>query len=426
MNHSAALVAAKQAAKQLDSQDPLAAFRSRFVIDDPDLIYLDGNSLGRLPTAALEVSQQVVREEWGGRLIRGWSDGWMDLAGRIGDKIGRLVGAEEGELRIADSTSVNLFKLTVAALRAQPGRTRVVTDDLNFPSDVYILKAAIEAAGGHHRLEIVPSQDGISTPLSLLETVIDEHTALVALSHTAFKSAYVHDMAAVNQLAHEHGALMLWDLGHSAGAVQVELRGSGADLAVGCTYKYLNGGPGAPAFLYVRRELQERLENPISGWLGHADPFSFLMDYAPADGVRRFMTGSPPIISTALIEPGVDLLLEAGMEAVRAKSVAQTSFLLDLWESELRPLGYELRSPRAPERRGSHVALGHPEGWRICQALIAEYSVIPDFRVPDNLRLGVAPLYNTFEELARSVEAMWEIVAQRRYDGYAVERTGVT
>jgi kynureninase len=425
MNESAVF----KAARELDQQDPLAPFRSRFVIDDPELIYLDGNSLGRLPIAAVERAQQIVRDEWGCRLIRGWSDSpnsWMDLAGRIGDKIGGLVGAEPGELRVADSTSVNLFKLAVAALRAQPGRSRLITDDLNFPSDVYILQAAIEAVGGHHRLEIVPSSDGITTPLSLLETVVDEHTALVALSHTAFKSAFVHDMTAVNHLAHQHGALILWDLSHSAGAVQVELRGSGADLAVGCTYKYLNGGPGAPAFLYVRRELQDRLENPISGWLGHADPFSFVLDYAPAEGIRRFMTGSPPIASTALVEPGVDLLLEAGMEAVRAKSVAQTSFLLDLWETELKPLGFELRSPRAPERRGSHLALGHPEAWRICQALIAEYHVIPDFRVPDNLRLGVAPLYNTFEELAKAMNALRQIVEERRYARYTTERTGVT
>lgn len=414
------------AARSLDSQDPLARFRARFASDDPKLIYLDGNSLGRLPLAAVERVQEVVRSEWGGRLIRGWRDSWLDLPARLGDKIGRLVGADPGELRVADSTSVNLFKLAVAALRAQPGRTRIVTDDLNFPSDLYVLKAAIEAAGGHHRLDIVASSDGISTPLTLLETVVDENTALVTLSHTAFKSAYVHEMTAVNQLAHDHGALVLWDLSHSAGAVQVDLRGSGADLAVGCTYKYLNGGPGAPAFLFVRGDLQSRLENPLSGWLGHADPFSFVLDYAPAEGLRRFATGSPPIVSMALIEPGVDLLLEAGMEALRAKSVAQTSFLLELWETLLRPVGYELRSPRNPERRGSHLALGHPEAWRICQSLIADHGVIPDFRVPDNLRLGVAPLYNTFEELALAVEALRRIVCDREYEKYSHERGAVT
>ena len=414
------------AARQLDAADPLASFRSRFVVDDPRLIYLDGNSLGRLPVAAVERVQEVVRAEWGSRLIRAWSEGWFELNSRIGDKIGRLVGAEPGEVRVADSTSVNLFKLATAALRAQMGRTRIVTDDLNFPSDLYILQAAIEAAGARHRLEIVRSPDGITMPVELMRTFIDEQTALVALSHTAFKSAYLHDMTAVNQLAHENGALVLWDLSHSAGAVPIELRHSGADLAVGCTYKYLCGGPGAPAFLYVRRELQERLENPISGWLGHADPFSFELDYTPAPGLQRFMTGSPPVVSTALIEPGVELLLEAGMEAVRAKSVAQTSFLLDFWESELQPLGYDLRSPRNPGRRGSHLALGHPEAWRICQALIADYHVIPDFRVPDNLRLGVAPLYNTFEELASAVEALKEIVQQRRFGKYSCDRMGVT
>jgi kynureninase len=263
-------------------------------------------------------------------------------------------------------------------------------------------------------------------PLDRLAAAVTPGTALLSLSHTAFKSAFVHDMAAVSDLAHRAGALVLWDLSHSAGAVPLDLDGCGADLAVGCGYKYLNGGPGAPAFLYVRRELQGPLKNPVTGWLGREDPFGFALDYEPAAGVRQFVTGTPPVLSLALLEPGVDLLLEAGMEAVRAKSVAQTEYLIRRWEQDLAPLGYRLASPRAAGQRGSHVSLSHPEGWRINRALIERLNVIPDFRAPDLIRLGVCPLYTTYRELHQAVQALLSAVTERRYEEFPRERRGVT
>jgi kynureninase len=410
-----------------DAADPLAEFRKGFVIADPELTYLDGNSLGRLPAAASLRVREVVDAEWGEGLISSWNAGWMDLPARIAGKTAGLLGAAPEEVALADSTSVNLFKLALAALRAAPpDRADLVTDDLNFPSDHYILRSALDLAGRGGELKTVRSPDGISVPIETLAAAIDARTALVSLSHTAFKSAYVYDMAAVNEIAHRRAVKVLWDLSHSAGALPVDLDGSGADLAVGCTYKYLNGGPGAPAFLYVRSELQEQFENPIRGWFGHADPFAFDLGYQPGAGIGRFLTGTPPILSVAAIEPGVDLLLEAGMDRVREKSVAQTEYLIRLWQQDLQPLGFRLNSPREAERRGSHVSLAHPEGYRINRALIEQLRVIPDFRLPDNIRFGVCPLYTTFEEIHRAAEACRRVVTERLYERYSPERQGVT
>jgi kynureninase len=314
------------------SPSPLAPFRDRFVIADPELIYLDGNSLGRLPQATAARLQQTIDQEWGADLIRSWNKGWFDLPERVGGKLARLLGAQPDEIIVADSTSVNLFKLVVAALQFQAGRTKIVTDDLNFPSDVYILQGALNLLGGR-RLEIVPSLDGVHGPVEGLATAVTADAALLTLSHVVFKSGYLYDMTAVTQLAHAAGALVLWDLSHAAGAVPIDLNSSGADMAVGCTYKYLNGGPGAPAFLYVRRDLQEKLGNPISGWMGQANPFAFGLDYAAAPGLRRFLTGTPPILSLTAVEPGLDLVLEAGIAAIRAASLEMTDYLIQAWET---------------------------------------------------------------------------------------------
>jgi len=405
-------------ANELDAADPLTHFRERFVIDDPDLIYLDGNSLGRLPRAAVERLGEAIHREWGERLVRGWSEGWFDAPGRIGGKIARLLGARPDEVILADATSVNLFKLGLAALLARPGRRAIVTDDLNFPSDLYILQGLARLAGGEHRLRVIPSADGIHGPVEALAAAIDEDTALLTLSHTVFKSGYTYDMAALTERAHAAGTLVLWDLSHSAGSVVVDLNGAAADLAVGCAYKYLNGGPGAPAFLFVRRDLQPLLDNPISGWIGQRDPFDFALDYAPAAGIQRFLTGTPPILSLSAIEAGVDLLLEAGMERLRERSVRLSEYLIALWETRLASLGFRLNSPRDPARRGSHVSLGHDEGLRVNLALIREMKVLPDFRRPDNIRLGIAPLYNTFAELHMAVERLRTVVVDRLYERY--------
>ena len=393
---------------------------------DPRLIYLDGNSLGRLPRQAGPRLRDAIEREWGGRLIRGWGDGWFTASQRIGAKVAALIGAAPGDVIVSDSTSVNLFKLVVAALRARPGRRTVVTDEMNFPTDLYVLQGAIELLGQGHRLAVAKSEDGLTVSEDALARVIDADTALVTLSHTAYRSAFVHDLAAVSALAHGAGALALWDLSHSVGAMPVALAAAAADLAVGCTYKYANGGPGAPAFLYVRRDLQEALENPIWGWFGRRDQFDMAPDYSPAPGIQRFLVGTPPILSLLAVEPGVDLLLEAGMDRVRAKSVAQTEYLVRLWERELQPLGFALNSPRDPARRGSHISLGHAEALRIDRALIDEMAVLPDFRYPDNLRLGIAPLYTSFADLHEAVTRIARVVRDRRYERYPPERPTIT
>lgn len=413
-------------ALELDRIEPPPDYRRRFIVDDPNLIYLDGNSLGRLPLATVSVLDDVTRRQWGERLVRSWGEGWFEAAARIGGKIARLVGAAEDEVILADSTSVNLYKLSLAALAARPGRRTIITDDLNFPSDLYVLQGIARQSGAERRVRVIPSADGIHGPAEAVAAAIDEDTALVTLSHTTFKSGYVYDMAAITAAAHRAGALVIWDLSHSAGSVLVDLNDAAADLAAGCTYKYLNGGPGAPAFLYVRRDLQSTLTNPISGWIGQDDPFDFALDYTPAAGMRRFMSGTPPILSLSAVEPGVDLLLEAGMDRVRERSVRLSEYLLALWEGRLAPLGFRLNSPCDPRRRGSHVSFGHDEGLRINLALVRDMNVIPDFRRPDNIRLGIAPLYNTFTELHAAVESIHTVVTDRLYERHDAAGLKVT
>lgn len=393
-------------AVELEQNDPLAGFRSRFVID-PDLIYLDGNSLGRLPLDATETVGRVVGNEWGNRLIRSWNESWWDLQLRLGDLLAPILGAGEGEVIISDSTSVNLFKLAGAAVGARPRRTRIITDDLNFPSDVYVLDGIAGAAG----LElVVVKSDGINGPVDAIAAELDDRTALVSLSHTAYMSGYTYDMAAVNEMTHAVGAMVLWDTSHSVGSVPIDFEGKGTDLAVGCTYKYLNGGPGSPAFLYVRKSLQPTLENPISAWWAHEAPFDLSLEFTPTEGIRRFHTGTIPILSLAAIEPGIGLVREAGIGAIREKSIALTGYFIELWEAELADLGFELASPTDPARRGSHVSLSHPDAWPITKALIDFGNVIPDFRAPDTIRFGLAPLYTSFIEVHTAVHRLKSLV----------------
>lgn len=413
-------------ASQLDKQDPLAHFRERFVIADPDLIYLDGNSLGRLTKETITRAEDLLYRQWGTRLIWSWNEGWFEAPERVGAKIARLIGAQSDEVIVADSTSVNLFKLVVAALRAQSGRTRILTDDLNFPSDLYILQGAIDLLDKQHHLEIMPSVDGIHGPAIELQAALDDQVALVILSHTVFKSGYVYDMSAITASAHAVGALVLWDLSHSVGSVPVDLNAAQADMAIGCTYKYLNGGPGSPAFLSIRRDLQTSLSNPINGWMGQKNLFNFDLVYQPAVGLRSFLTGTAPIISLSLIESGVDLVLEAGLDNLRAKSELQSEYLIALWSTLLQPLGFTLNSPDDVRLRGSHVSLGHTEGLRIDLTLLNDMNVLPDFRAPDNIRLGIAPLYTTFRDIHTAVTRLRRIVVEKLYEKYSTEAPIVT
>jgi len=408
----------REFADQLDKQDELAAYREEFVFAEPDLIYLDGNSLGRLPRRTVGRMHRAVEEEWGRDLIRGWNAGWWDSATRVGDKIGRLLGAGPGQVVVSDTTSVNLFKLVMVALGMTSGRDRIVTDVLNFPSDLYILQGCVRLLGDRHELRLVPSEDGVSVDQQALFEEIDERTALVTFSHVAFKSGFLHDALAITKRAHEVGAMVLWDLGHSAGAVPIELDDWGVDFAVGCTYKYLNGGPGAPAYLYVRKDLQGQAVSPIWGWFAQRSPFDFGLEYQPADGIKRFLVSSPAILSTLAMETGLDVLLEAGIQRIRDKSVRLTSYLVDLVDAILVPLGFTLGSPRDSAQRGSHVSIRHPEGYRVNRVLIEEMKVIPDFREPDNIRLGLAPLYTSFEDVWEAVERIRQVVKEKRYLRY--------
>ncbi|GAC1447355.1 MAG: kynureninase [Ktedonobacteraceae bacterium] len=411
---------------ELDARDPLAHFRERFVITEPELIYMDGNSLGRLPTAALPLAQDLVQRQWGTRLIRSWNEGWFTAPERVGAQIARLIGAQPDEVIVADSTSVNLFKLAIAALRFQHGRARILTDDLNFPSDFYVLQGAVDLLDKQHKLEIIPSVDGIHGPEDELRARLDGDVALLTLSHTVFKSGYMYDMPALTAAAHAAGALTLWDLSHSVGSVPVDLNAAQVDLAIGCTYKYLNGGPGAPAFLYIRRDLQDRLSNPIAGWMGQKNLFNFESAYQPAAGLRHFLTGTPPVISLSLIEAGVNLLLEAGMDNLRAKSERQSEYLIALWSSILAPLGFTLNSPTDVRRRGSHISLGHAEGLRIDLTLLNDMHVLPDFRAPNNIRIGLVPLYTSFYDIYTTVACLRQIVVEKLYEKYPNDAPIVT
>ncbi|MFO8035471.1 MAG: kynureninase [Anaerolineales bacterium] len=417
-------------AQQLDEKDPLATFRDRFMVDDPDLIYLDGNSLGCLPKATQEHMVEAIKHQWGERLIRSWNESWFRKPAEVGAKIAQIVGAEADEVIVCDTTSINLFKLAVAALHARPERKTILSDTLNFPSDLYILQGIIHLLGENHRLDLVSSEDALSVPLVDVKDKIGKDTALVTLSHVSFKSAFMYDIKKITELAHQAGALILWDLSHSAGAIPLHLHDWDVDLAVGCTYKYLNGGPGAPAFLYVRRDLQTQLSPPIWGWFGAQSPFDFDLDFRPAGDLTRFQISTPHILSLLAIEPALEIILEAGMENLRRKSIHQSEYLIYLAQEILLPQGYQLGSPTEVKRRGSHVTLQHPEAYRICRALIepeeGNLRVIPDFREPDNIRLGIAPLSTSFTDLYRAVARMETIIKEKSYRHYSRDPLTVT
>jgi len=408
----------------------LRAYRELFLIPDPGVIYMDGNSLGRLPLKTIRYVDHAVREQWGDRLIRSWNEGWYMQSVRIGKKIAQIIGARPDEVILSDSTSVNLYKLAYGALRIMEGRNVIVSDDMNFPTDLYILQGLIKQFGNIHTLRLLKSPDGIFSDMTELVRMIKRQTALVTLSHVTFKSAFQYDLERVTELAHMQGAMVLWDLSHSVGAVPIGLRKANVDLAIGSTYKFLNGGPGSPAFLYIRKDLQEQMENPIQGWFGDKDPFEFNLHYRPADGIRKFLTGTPPVISVSGLEPAIDMILDAGIGAIRKKSLAQGAFLISLAKQWLFPHGFRLGSPEVEEKRGSHVTLKHAEAYRICQALIdpavGNGVVLPDFREPNNIRFGITPLYTTYEEIFGAMQQLRGIMEENLYKKYPKRRELVT
>ena len=415
---------------QLDENDVLSDFRKHFYFADENTIYLDGNSLGRLPLKTKDLIADVVEKQWGNDLIESWNKYWYTKSEELGNKIAQIIGASKGEVIVSDSTSVNLYKLAKAALKFQKGRTQIVSDIFNFPTDLYILQGIIQESGNDYELILARSKDEISIDLDDLKDKITEKTALVVLSLVAFKSAFLYNVNEITDWAHQKGALVLWDLSHAAGAIPVNLNKTNADLAVGCTYKYLNGGPGSPAFLYVRNDLQEKLSSPIQGWFSEENPFEFGINYRPASGIKKFLTGTPPVISQMAIEPGLDLTIEAGIENIHSKSIWQTEYFIYLSMKILAKFGFEIGSPLDSGKRGSHVSLKHPEASRICQSLIhpknGTVKIIPDFREPNNIRFGFTPLYTTFTEIWQTVERIQVIMQTIEFELYSNERKSVT
>ena len=384
----------------LDRADALASFRDRFTLPE-GVVYLDGNSLGALPRDTAARVARTVEAEWGQGLIRSWNDaGWIDLAGRVADGIAGIVGAPAGSVVVADSTSVNLFKVLGAALAMRPGRRVILSERSNFPTDLYVAQGLSAFMGGSHAVRTVEPGEVVGA--------MDGDTAAVMLTHVNYRTGAMHDMAAVTAAAHAHGALTVWDLAHSAGAVPLDLAGAGADLAVGCGYKFLNGGPGAPAFLFAAPRHHGALRFPISGWLGHAAPFAFEHDYRPAPGLAHATVGTPPMLSLVALEVGVSLMADADMALVREKSLRQVDLLAALME-DAAPGVFQRVTPVEPGRRGSQLCLSHPDAYAIMQALIAR-GVIGDFRAPDILRFGITPLTLRYEELADAADTLGGIM----------------
>jgi kynureninase len=410
-------------AQTLDGADQLAAFRDRFVRQDRELIYLDGNSLGPLPVRTQARIAEVVDQDWGVGLVRSW-DKWIQLPRQAGDMVGEhLVGAAPGQVTVCDSVTINLYKLAWAALDARPGRDVIITDDDNFPTDRYVLQGIAAQRGCELRTIHTDMDAGVSE--EALAEALDDRVSLVELSHVAYRSGALADMTRLTELVHRAGALVLWDLCHSVGALPVELDASGADLAIGCTYKYVNAGPGAPAFLYVREDLQSLLRQPIWGWFSQHDQFAMGPRYDPAPGIDAFLTGTPNIIGAVAVEEGARLIGEAGLEALRAKSIEQTSYLIALADEWLVPLGFTIASPREAARRGGHVTLRHDDAWPISQALIGA-GVVGDYRTPDRLRLCPIPLSTSFTEIFDALDRLREIMATKSYADIPPEHSRVT
>ena len=391
----------------LDENDTLAPFRERFDIPD-DLIYLDGNSLGCLPKAAKDRVNDVVAREWGQDLIRSWnSNDWINAPARIGDKIARLIGADDGEVIVGDSTSINVFKCLNACLKIDSTRKTLVTETGNFPTDAYMIEGLASIAPDRITARLVE-------PGNVVES-LNETTAALLLTHTHYKTGRVRDMKAITAAAHAKGVPVIWDLSHSCGAMPVDLNGCNADFAIGCGYKYLNGGPGAPAFTFVARRHQEKVFPALSGWLGHKQPFAFDDRYTPAPGINRFQCGTPGIIGCAALEVGVDLMLEADMLALRQKSSALGDLFIQLVREQCADFGFDPACPINAAERGSQVSFHHPDGYAIMQALIAR-RVIGDFRAPDILRFGFAPLYISYVDVWNAVDILRDVMTSNEWD----------
>ena len=409
----------REYALELDQQDPLAGYRSKFVITDPNLCYLDGNSLGRLPHATVKAVSDFLSQEWGNEVVTGWSH-WIDEAQVAGDLLGRAVlGAGPGQVLVCDTTSVNFYQLCVAAIKARPGRKTVITDAANFPTDRYILKGIAEQFG--LKLIIIDNEDPAIAEnelitAELLEKYMSEDVAMVTFEVIQYRSGARTDIQSVTDLARSYGALVVWDASHAAGAIEMNFDACGVDLAVGCTYKYGNSGPGSPAWLYVNKKIQKELQVPILGWFGNEDQFGMGPDFVKAEGIRGFQIASPSIIGIRGVQVAFAMIEEAGIDVIASKAAIGTQMMIDLYDEWLAPLGYTLLTSRNPKERGGHISLGHPDAARICVALRKFANVIPDYRTPNAIRLAIAPLPTSYVEVWDGFQRIRDLTQSRQYE----------
>ena len=415
-------------AKLLDKKDVLSKFHSLFYHKKNE-IYFDGNSLGKLPLKAQKTIEEAVQKQWGEGLIRSWNQYWLSLSSRISDKYSELLGAEKGEIIIGESTSVSLYQVTYALLKEGSFPKHLSTDILNFPTDLYVLEG-LEKSFGIPSLKIISYKNEVEAEIEILKASIKNNPGIVCLSLVSYKSAYLYPMKQLNRWASKHQSIIVWDLSHAVGAVAIDLKETETIIALGCTYKYMNGGPGAPAFLYINKEWYSKLSNPIQGWFGHQHPFNFSKKYEAANSIKRFASGTPAILSLIGMEAGIDITLEAGIKLLQEKSIQQSEAFIKEVIHKLVPLGFSIESPLDHRKRGSHVTISHPASWQICQGLVAgsdeHPKIIPDFRPPHFIRFGITPLYTRFEEIKRVIEVLKEIVKTKRYLKFPMEKSEVT
>uniref|UniRef100_UPI00404A44B8 kynureninase n=1 Tax=Candidatus Planktophila sp. TaxID=2175601 RepID=UPI00404A44B8 len=414
----------RQFALDLDARDPLARFRSQFVISDPNICYLDGNSLGRLPLATIEAVKAFMEDEWGPEAVTGWGH-WVDEAQPTGDLIGRAtLGAAAGQVLACDTTSVNFYQLALAAIHARPGRKTIITDAANFPTDRYILDGIAKQFG--LKLVIIDNESVGSaeyeriTP-QILEPHLNDDVALVTLEVIQYRSGARNDIKSLTDLVRKHGAFMLWDASHAVGAIEMDFDKNGVDIAVGCTYKYGNSGPGSPAWLYVNKKVQAELQVPIQGWFSQGDQFAMGADFERASGIRGFQIASPSLIGLRCIKSAFTMIEEAGIGAISEKAAIGTEMMIQLYDAWLADLGFNLLTSRNPQERGGHISLGHPDAARICVALREFADVIPDYRTPDAIRLAISPLPSSYVEVWDGFSRIRDLVASRQYE--KIEKT---
>jgi kynureninase len=415
-------------AKLLDKKDVLSKFHSLFYHKKNE-IYFDGNSLGKLPLKAQKTIEEAVQKQWGEGLIRSWNQYWLSLSSRISDKYSELLGAEKGEIIIGESTSVSLYQVTYALLKEGSFPKHLSTDILNFPTDLYVLEG-LEKSFEIPSLKIISYKNEVEAEIEILKASIKNNPGIICLSLVSYKSAYLYPMKQLNRWASKHHSIIVWDLSHAVGAVAIDLKETETMIALGCTYKYMNGGPGAPAFLYINEEWHSKLLNPIQGWFGHQRPFDFSKKYEAAKSIKRFASGTPAILSLLGMEAGIDITLEAGIKLLQEKSIQQSEAFIKEIIQQLVPLGFSIESPLDHRKRGSHVTISHYASWQICQALIAgndeHPKIIPDFRPPHFIRFGITPLYTRFEEIKTVIQVLKEIVERKLYLNFPLEKLEVT